>query len=121
MTTMQMDGHDVLSREAGADLAGKLHYFVKFDSVGKVVLAGAGEAACGVLLEENHSTSSPYGACTFQHSGVSKVVSGAGINAGVEVQSDGNGKVVTLSSGVALGRAVGGPWSSGDLVEVKLY
>lgn len=122
MANMQMDGSDVISRQAGANLAGKLFYFVNQDTSGNIVLATAAAAALGSLVEENTVTTSPYSPVSVQHSGISKVIAGGTIAAGAQVEVGSGGTAVTLSSGVAVGQYIGSKAAAqNDIIEVKLY
>lgn len=83
-------------KEQGANLTGKLFHFVKLDSNGRVVLAGAGELIYGVIVEEPKGTAvGKY--VTVQTEGIAKVEANGNIASGALVASDGNGKAVTAS------------------------
>lgn len=91
---------------AGADLSAAQHLLVKQHSVaGQVVLAGDGENAIGVLL--NDPTSGQ--AATVAIGGKVKVIAGGTVAIGARVASDANGKAVTAATGdYVLGTAVNG-------------
>lgn len=80
---------------AGADLSAKQFYAVKLDSAAAVVLAGAGEAAIGIL--QNNPTSGQ--AATVAIAGRSKMVAGAAVASGARVASNASGKGVTATAG----------------------
>lgn len=84
-----------VTRLAGADLSTKQFYAVKVDSAGKVVLAGAGEMALGIL--QNNPASNVAG--TIAMAGSSKAVAGGSITAGDPVAADANGKLVAATRG----------------------
>jgi hypothetical protein len=87
--------------EAGEDLTGDLNKFVKLDSTGKVVLAGADEKALGTLFEEAPLA----GAASVQIGGIAKVIASAAIAAGARVKVAAGGLAVTGTTnpaGIAL-------------------
>ncbi len=118
MATSLKDSASVISVTAGVAFTDKLYYIAHMDTDGDAVLAGAGEACLGVIVEEN-AVDKP---ATVQIGGVAKVVAGAAITAGAEVASDANGKAVTASGagtktlGVALESATG----DGTVIEVLI-
>ena len=84
-----------ISVPAGAGLSAKQNHFVKINSSGAAVLAGAGEAAIGVL--QNDPTSGQTAA--VQVSGVAKVKAGASITAGAQVAVNADGEAVAATLG----------------------
>ena len=75
---------------AAADLSAKQFYAVKVDSNGKAALAGAGEAAIGIL--QNNPAS-------IMVSGTTKAVAGGSITAGDVVAANADGKIVSATKG----------------------
>ena len=84
-----------ISVPAGANLSAKQNHFVKINSSGAAVLAGAGEAAIGVLV--NDPTSGQTAA--VQISGIAKVKAGASITAGAQVAVNADGEAVSATLG----------------------
>ena len=84
-----------ISVPAGANLSAKQNHFVKINSSGAAVLAGAGEAAVGVLV--NDPTSGQTAA--VQVSGIAKVKAGASITAGAQVAVNADGEAVAATLG----------------------
>lgn len=82
---------------AGADLSAKLNYLGKVDTDGRIILATAG--SIGFPIIEAAATNSPV---TIQFGGIGKAIAGGSFNAGVDLGVDGNGKLVTAGSGVAV-------------------
>lgn len=106
----------ILSFEAAADLSAKQYYWVKLNTVGKIVLAEDGERAIGIL--QDCPESGEMGAVAV--AGVSKLKSAATLDAGMLIASDLNAKAIEAASGdhrlaVALKPAV-----AGDLFEVLI-
>lgn len=101
--------------------------FVKLDSNGNVVPAGAGEAAIGVALEDYNPTggSAPYvwpnrTGVAVRLIGTALVEAGAALTPGARVASDANGRAKVAGMGEAvLGVALRGA-AAGEFVEVLL-
>ena len=104
---------DAIARIATNDLTGKLFYLAKLDATGQFVLAGSGDAVFGAIIEEAVAGKP----ATVLYNGLSKVIAGASIAAGDRLQSDVNGKAITLAGGVGFGMAVSGPHVAGDIFE----
>lgn len=100
---------------AAADLSDKTKYFVKRVADNKVNLAGAGEAALGVLWNDPRS-----GDMAWVVSGGSPdVYSGAAVTVGAEVAVDADGKAVTATSGdVVVGIAVDATTAADQLLQI---
>lgn len=79
---------------AGADLSSAQYSLVKVDASGQAVLAGAGEAAVGVLQNDPESGE----AATIAIGGVSKCRAGGSVDEG-NVTSDASGKATADSGG----------------------
>lgn len=88
--------HHSLSLVAAADLSAKQYRAVKVDSNGKAAVAGAGEAAIGILQNDPISGQ----AATVATVGArSKALAGGNITAGNYVAADANGAVVAATLG----------------------
>lgn len=90
------DAGKQVSLLAAADLSAKQYHAVKVDGNGRVALAGAGEAAIGIL--QNKPTAGQ--AATVMVSGISKMVAGAAINEGdlIAVGAAGKAKVAVAAT-----------------------
>jgi len=88
---------------AGADLSSSQYCFVKLNSSGQVVVAGADDRAIGVL--QDTPAASGRAACVGID-GVSKVLFGGTVSKGAAVTSDANGKAVALTSGDAYSHGI---------------
>ena len=84
-----------ISLEAAADLSAKQYYAVKVDSNGLAALAGAGEAAIGIL--QNKPTAGQ--TAVVRVGGVSKIFCAGVIAPGAVIASDANGKLTTATKG----------------------
>lgn len=102
--------------EAGADLSTSLNRFIKINSSGLAVLAGNGDKALGTLFE----VAGLGGPASIQFGGIAKVIAGAAITAGAEVQSDANGAAITLAAGKAAGISLDGASAAGVVTAVAL-
>lgn len=83
---------------AGADLSAKQYFAVKLANTGKVVLAGAGESAIGVV----QNTPVAEEASTIMTLGITMAKSGGSITAGQNVTPDAAGKFVVAAGGNAV-------------------
>jgi hypothetical protein len=81
---------------AGADLSAKENYFVKIDSAGKVVVAGAGNKSVGVVQEGGGNIAN--GDVAVVYSGIVRVIAGATVAAGELVTSTSAGKATPLTA-----------------------
>ncbi len=103
---------------ANADLSTKQHLFVNVNSSGKLVVAGDGGQAIGVLQDKPNAADQQG---TVGISGVSMVIAGGTVTAGGIVASDASGRAVDVVSGdMGLGKALTGTTVSGDLISVLL-
>lgn len=82
--------------EAGADLTDKQNYLVKMDTDDAVILAGAGENAIGVNVE-NAELAQTTGV-VMEAGAIIEVVAGAAIAGGAKVASDAQGRVITATA-----------------------
>lgn len=79
---------------AGADLSAKQYFIVKLSTASDVVLAGAGEAAVGILQNAPANGAIAVVRCI----GPSRLIAGAPIAQGARFASDANGKAKTASA-----------------------
>lgn len=87
----------VYSAVAGENLSAKLNFLGNIHTDGTITLAVAGEI--GFPIIEAAASGSPV---TIQIGGIGKATAGGSFNAGVDLASDANGKLVTAGSGVAV-------------------
>lgn len=86
------------ARNAGADLSEKCFYWAKVDSDGDIILATAGAAALGVIIEADVENSP----VTVMFGGIVKAIVGASpIAAGATVGPGSGGTTVAVTSGAA--------------------
>lgn len=80
------------SRNAGADLSAKLHYFCKVDTDGDIILTSTArtDATLGVIVEAA-AENSPV---TVQTGGIGKVVAGEAIAAGERITCGNDGRAL---------------------------
>lgn len=97
-------------RASGAITGGR---FVKHDGAQAVL----NEAAYGVARHDAADTEP----VAIDVEGIIPVEAGGVIALGAEVQSNANGKAVTLAAGVSLGRAVEAAAADGDFIRVHLH
>ena len=81
-----------ITRIAAADLTASQFLLMNIDSAGKAALAGLAGRAVGVL-QNNPDIAQ---AATLGIAGVTKVVAGAAVAAGADLQSDAAGKAITF-------------------------
>ena len=91
---LQSNGIDI-SRVAGADLSASQYLAVKLNSSGQVVVAGAGEAAIGILQNKPGAGQ----AATVRVGGASKAKAGGTIAAGADVAANSSGAIVVATAG----------------------
>lgn len=82
--------------EAGADLSTKQYCAVKIDTNGRVVAAGEGDKAIGILQDKPAALGR---AGCVGIAGTSKAVAGATVNAGDRVVQDSTSRLVAVGSG----------------------
>lgn len=105
------------AQNAGADLSAKLFFIAKVDTDEDIILAGAGEAALGVIREAAVQDKP----VTVQYGGIAKVSAGAAFNAGVLLASDTNGQAVLATSGqYSIGMALQAAGAQNEIVSVRL-
>lgn len=110
---VEIKGAEVLVKaEAAASTVGKVGYAGKFDTNGKIVLAGAGDAQF-VILEGVAIGQT----ATVQILGGTKVVAGGAFKTGDFLSSDANGRLIKTTTTVkAIAMALGESTASGQIV-----
>ena len=90
--------------------------FVKINGSEAGLQTGAGEKAVGVSFND------PSGAGQVLEMGTGIVIveAGAAVAAGVEVESDANGKAILKSTGISNGYTLTAAGAAGELISVKL-
>ena len=96
----------VLAEVAGAEIAAGSGKAVKYNSEGKVVLAGAGEAICGVLIMQTEEKVATGDIVTVQFKDIGIVAAGGTFAKGDALSADANGAFVKATSGKAVARAL---------------
>lgn len=116
MATSQLEAYNTISILAGEDLTAAQFRFVKLSS-GKVVKAGAGEAAIGVLLNKPASGE----AASIQIGGVALVSVDAAVTQDDKLMSSGDGQAATKTgTNNALGVALASASTANTIIPVKL-
>jgi hypothetical protein len=87
----------VIVDKAGAVIADVRGKAVKFDDNGRIVLAGAGEAAIGVGIMTNDENIAVGADVHVQIKDIGLVRAGAAIKKGAKLQSDANGALITAT------------------------
>lgn len=107
------------SLEASADLSAAQHHCVDVDSNGRVaVVTGSGDDVAAILQNDPDALGV---AAALMKTGISKVVAGAAIAAGVLVMSNASGRAITATSGqVVFGRTIDAVGADGEVVSVLL-
>lgn len=110
----------VIVDKAGADIADVRGKAVKYAD-GKIVLAGAGEAAIGVGIMTNDEAIKAGADVDIQIKDIGLVCAGAAFAKGTELASDKDGKFVAAASGnyvvaIALDEAV----AAGNYIKARL-
>lgn len=96
----------VLAELAGAQIESGAGKAVKYDTDGNVVLAGADEAICGVLIMQTEETVLAGDIVTVQFKDIGIVAAGGEIKKGDALSVDANGAFVKASDGEAVARAL---------------
>lgn len=112
---------------AGADLTDKLYYAVKMDgnkdamaNLPKVILAGAGEQADGILYQDSSKAFAQGDVVGVVISGSCYVIAGDTVDEGQELAVESGGRLVPAAAGdyvVAVANEAG---VDGDRIEVTL-
>lgn len=96
----------VLAEVAGAEIAAGSGKAVKYDTTGNVVLAGAGEAICGVLLMQTDEKVATGDIVTIQFKDIGIVAAGGEFKKGDALSVDANGAFIKAADGKAVARAL---------------
>jgi hypothetical protein len=97
---------------------GKQYTFVKVTGAHQVgAVDGVDDPTVGVLQNKPQVEGQ---AATVGIFGVSNVIAGAAVVAGVNVQSDTSGRAITLAAGTAVGVALSAAAGAGELISVLL-
>lgn len=119
--TEQLASSNTISLLAGADLTAAQFKFVKMGTDGRVVLAGIGDNAIGVLKNKPNTNES----AGIQIGGIVYMQADAAIaNTGTKVMSSADGQAVTAVAAAArhvLGVTVTTVANAGEYVEVLLH
>lgn len=105
-----------LTLEAAEDLTASQYHLIVVDNTGKAALAGADEAAVGVVQNEPDAGEG----ASVRVQGVTKVVAGAAVTAGAKVSADLNGAGVTAVAGHVVGIALTEASGAGAIFSVLL-
>ena len=89
----------VIVDKAGAAIVDVRGRAVKFNDEGKIVLAGAGEAALGVGIMTNDENIAIGADVHVQIKDIGLVYAGAEIKKGVKLQADANGAMIPAANG----------------------
>lgn len=118
---------DMKSFVAGADLTGKQYYAVKMDgnldtekNLAKVILAGAGERAVGILYQDSALAFAQGDVVGVIIGGTCFAIAGDTVNEGTELAVESGGKLVPATAGdyvVAVSDQAG---VDGDRIQVQL-
>lgn len=96
----------VLAEIAGAEIVNGSGKAVKYDADGNVVLAGAGEAICGVLIMQVQREVAVGDDVTVQFKDIGYVLAGGDIAKGDALEVGADGAFVKAASGKAVARAL---------------
>jgi hypothetical protein len=89
----------LLSFEAASDLSTKLYYAVVINSSGQLAVAGAGQAAIGILYSDPDATGLVASVKPLDGR-KAKAIAGGTIAAGAFLAADSAGKLVTATKGI---------------------
>ncbi len=115
--TSSVNESPVISAEAGAALTDARGKAVKFDDDGKIVIAGAGDAAVGIAVISNAETIEKGRYLEVQIRAVGLVKAGAAISCGDKLAPDANGALVPAASGTYIGTAIQEAPSAGAFIQ----
>ena len=111
----------IISEKAGTDLNQPAFFIAKFDSLGTVVKADAGECALGVFVPTNDDTIISGDGVDIQVKDIGYVKAGAAITKGAAVTSDANGKAVPAAAGnFILGYALSAAANADEVILVQI-
>jgi hypothetical protein len=107
-----------ISVPASGDLTASQYRFMQINSSGKLALSGTAGRPDGVLQDDPDADGVP-GALAI--AGVSKVVAGAALAAGLDVTSDSTGRAVAAATGDEVaGTTMGAATGAGSIIPVLL-
>lgn len=86
----------IISLPAAGDLSTKQYYALAVNDVGRVAVAGDGVSAVGILCNKPTAIDD---VAAIAYDGKVKAIAGATFNAGVELASNAEGKLITATSG----------------------
>lgn len=110
----------VIVDKAGADIADVRGKAVKYAD-GKIVLAGAGEAAIGIGIMTNDENIKTGADVDIQIKDIGLVCAGAEITKGTELASDANGKFVAATEGkYVVAIALDDALAAGNYIKARL-
>jgi hypothetical protein len=102
---------------AAADLRTHQYKFVDVDATGRAALGANGGRVVGVVQNKPNTGES----AELCHSGISKVIAGAAVTAGDELQSDATGRaVLATTTNQRIGVALQSAGAAGALIAVLL-
>lgn len=107
----------VIVDKAGAVIADVRGKAVKFDDNGKLVLAGAGEAAIGVGIMTNDENIAAGADVHVQIKDIGLVYAGAAIKKGAKLSADANGALVPATDGEAVAIALDAAATAGVYIK----
>lgn len=107
----------VIVDKAGAVIADVRGKAVKFDDNGKIVLAGAGEAAIGVGIMTNDENIAAGADVHVQIKDIGLVCAGAEIKKGAKLQADASGALITATEGEPVAIALDAAAAAGVYVK----
>ena len=107
----------VIVEKAGAQIADVRGKAVKFDDNGKIILAGAGEAAIGVGIMTNDENIAAGADVHVQIKDIGLVCAGAAIKKGAKLSADANGALITAADGEAVAIALDAAAAAGVYIK----
>lgn len=110
----------VLCEIAGAEIAAGSGKAVKYNADGNVVLAGAGEAICGILLMQTDEKVAAGDRVTIQFKDIGMVIAGGAFAKGDALSADANGAFVKATDGKAVARAIEAASAAGEIVRAHI-
>jgi hypothetical protein len=118
MAVQKQDGLHTDTMESAEDLRGKEDYFVTRNASGKAELCGDGEVISGVISEGRDV--GYYTSYNTKGNPILRVIAGAPIAIGAEVQSNADGKAVTGTTN-PIGRAREAASAANVVIAVETY
>ncbi len=104
--------------EASADLSANQHHMGAIDGNSEIVIAGASVAIAGVIQNKPNAQGA---ATTMMRNGISKIVAGAAVPAGVAIASNASGRAVqAVSTNFVIGESITSAGADGEIISVLL-